>query len=80
MSGYCFGGGWMFLCAMHFIYAHEILDFSRAETLKKQNFRQKARWWMGEMFKMGWRKKTQYKDKDEKYQVENIEIKTEEVS
>lgn len=53
MSGYCFGGGWMFLCAMHFIYAHEILDFSRAETLKKQNFRQKARWRMGEMFKMG---------------------------
>lgn len=47
MSGYCFGGGWMFLCAMHF------LDFSRAEALKKQKFRQKARWRMGEVFKMG---------------------------
>lgn len=53
MSGYCFGGGWMFPCAMHFIYAHEILDSSRAETLKKQKFRHKARWRMGDVFKMG---------------------------
>ena len=41
----------MFLCAMHF------LDFSRAEALKKQKFRQKARWRMGEVFKMGLRER-----------------------